>query len=64
MNAPTIAECNKAIDAIVEAYEEKYPKATKSLVDGRDKLSRTSIFQQRIGNICARRIRSSRRLRP
>jgi putative transposase len=38
MNAPTVAECNKAIDAIVEAYEEKYPKATKSLVDGRDKL--------------------------
>jgi putative transposase len=38
MNAPTVAECNKAIDAIIEAYEEKYPKATKSLVDGRDKL--------------------------
>jgi len=38
MNAPTFAECNKAIDAFVEAYEAKYPKATKSLVDGRDKL--------------------------
>jgi len=38
MNAPTRAECNKAIDDLVEAYEAKYPKATKSLVDGRDKL--------------------------
>lgn len=38
MNAPTRAECNKSIDAFVEAYEAKYPKATKSLVDCRDKL--------------------------
>lgn len=38
MNAPTRAECDKAIDDFVETYEAKYPKATASLVDGRDKL--------------------------
>ncbi len=38
MNAPTRAECDQAIDAFVEAHEAKYPKATKSLGDGRDKL--------------------------
>jgi putative transposase len=38
MNAPTRAACDKAIDQFVETYEAKYPKATASLVDGRDKL--------------------------
>ena len=38
MNAPTGAACDKAIDEFVETYKAKYPKATASLVDGRDKL--------------------------
>ncbi len=38
MNAPTRAACDRAIDEFVEAYKAKYPKATASLVDGRDKL--------------------------
>jgi len=27
MNAPTLAECNKAMDGFIETYEAKYPKA-------------------------------------
>jgi transposase-like protein len=38
MNAPTRRACDEEIDSFVEIYEAKYPKATKSLVDGRDKL--------------------------
>lgn len=38
MNAPTLAECNKAIDDFVETYEAKYPKAAASLTDGREQL--------------------------
>jgi transposase-like protein len=38
MNAPTLADCNKAMDAFIETYEAKYPKATKSLEETRDKL--------------------------
>ena len=38
MNAPTLAECNKALDTFVGEYEAKYPKATKSLLEARDKL--------------------------
>jgi putative transposase len=38
MNAPTLAECNKALDAFVAEYQAKYPKATKSLLEARDKL--------------------------
>lgn len=38
MNAPTIAECNKSLDGFIEAYAAKYPKATKSLVEAREKL--------------------------
>lgn len=38
MNAPTRAACDAAIDDFVETYKAKYPKATASLEDGRDKL--------------------------
>lgn len=38
MNAPTRKVGDKAIDDFVADYEAKYPKATKSLVDCRDKL--------------------------
>jgi putative transposase len=38
MNAPTLAEYNKAIDDFVETYEAKYPKAAASLTDGREQL--------------------------
>ena len=38
MNAPTLADCNKAIDDFVETYEAKYPKAAASLVDAREQL--------------------------
>lgn len=38
MNAPTLADCNKAIDDFVETYEVKYPKAAASLVDAREQL--------------------------
>jgi transposase-like protein len=38
MNAPTRVDCDKALDAFVEAYAAKYPKATKSLVEAREKL--------------------------
>src|SRR5216110_1158326 len=38
MNAPTLANCNKSLDRFVETYDAKYPKATKSLVEARDKL--------------------------
>lgn len=38
MNAPTLAEADKAIDVFIETYEAKYPKATKSLAEARDKL--------------------------
>lgn len=38
MNAPTIAECNKSLDSFIAEYAAKYPKATKSLVEAREKL--------------------------
>ena len=38
MNAPTLKESDKAMDRFVETYEAKYPKATKSLTEARDKL--------------------------
>jgi transposase-like protein len=38
MNAPTLPECNKSLDTFIEEYDAKYPKATKSLVEARDKL--------------------------
>lgn len=38
MNAPTRADCDAAIDDFIETYKAKYPKATASLEDGRDKL--------------------------
>jgi putative transposase len=38
MNAPTLVDCNKAMDAFIEAHDAKYPKATKSLDEARDKL--------------------------
>jgi transposase-like protein len=38
MNAPTLIVCNKSLDSFIETYKAKYPKATKSLVDARDKL--------------------------
>lgn len=38
MNAPTLKESDKAMDTFVEMYEAKYPKATKSLTEARDKL--------------------------
>jgi putative transposase len=38
MNAPTLADCNKALDDFVETYEAKYPKAAASLVDAREQL--------------------------
>jgi transposase-like protein len=38
MNAPTVAECNKSLDSFLEAYTVQVPKATKSLVEAREKL--------------------------
>lgn len=38
MNAPTLVACKKALNAFVEEYGAKYPKATKSLLEARDKL--------------------------
>jgi putative transposase len=38
MNAPSRADCNKAIDDFVETYQAKYPKAAASLVDAREAL--------------------------
>jgi transposase-like protein len=38
MNAPTRAACDAALDEFVDSYEAKYPKATASLSNGRDKL--------------------------
>jgi transposase-like protein len=38
MNAPTLADCNKAIDDFVETREPKYPKAATSLVDAHEHL--------------------------
>jgi transposase-like protein len=46
MNAPTIAEYNKAIDDFVETYGAKYPKAAASLVDGRARLVTYQSFPQ------------------
>lgn len=38
MNAPTLAECNKCLDSFIADYATKYPKATKSLAEAREKL--------------------------
>lgn len=38
MNASTLAECNKTMNAFVETYEAKCPKAAASLVDAREQL--------------------------
>ncbi len=38
MNAPTLAECDKAIDDLVVTYDAKYPKAAGTIVDGRGQL--------------------------
>lgn len=38
MNAPTRKAANKAIDEFESTYGEKYPKAVKSLADGREEL--------------------------
>ena len=65
MNAPTRAECDQAIDAFVEAHEAKYPKATKSLGDGRDKLVTHFDFPaEHWKHMRTTNPSSSRRLRP
>lgn len=38
VNAPTRQEANKAIDAFQSTYGDKYPKATKCLLDSRNEL--------------------------
>ena len=64
MYAETRAVAEELIDRFATVYEPKYPKAVACLVDERDALAqRTATSRPSTGRTCARRPRSSRRLR-